>query len=213
MKNRTNTLVSIVDYGIGNLSNIQRAFNNIGVNSIITSKPKEIMNSSHLLLPGVGAFEEGMTNLKNQNLVETVLEFSQSGRPVLGICLGMQLLLSFSYEGGKHSGLNLIKGEVTLLKKTIDIKIPNIGWNKLIKNSHIDSDDLLLRGISQDSYMYFLHSYQVQVEDSKDILSSTIFGDNNFCSTIRRDNIFGCQYHPELSAENGLKILQNFINI
>ena len=213
MKNRTNTLVSIVDYGIGNLSNIQRAFNIIGVNSIITSKPKEIMNSSHLLLPGVGAFEEGMTNLKNQNLVETVLEFSQSGRPVLGICLGMQLLLSCSYEGGKHSGLNLIKGEVTLLKKTIDIKIPNIGWNKLIKNSHIDSDDLLLRGISKDSYMYFLHSYQVQVEDSKDILSSTIFGDNKFCSTIRRDNIFGCQYHPELSAENGLKILQNFINI
>ena len=213
MKNRTNTLVSIVDYGIGNLSNIQRAFNIIGVNSIITSKPKDIMNSSHLLLPGVGAFEEGMTNLKNQNLVETVLEFSHSGRPVLGICLGMQLLLSCSYEDGKHSGLNLIEGEVILLKKTIDIKIPNIGWNKLIKNSHIDSDDLLLRGISQDSYMYFLHSYQVQVEDSKDILSSTIFGDNNFCSTIRRDNIFGCQYHPELSAENGLKILQNFINI
>ena len=213
MKNRMNTLVSIVDYGIGNLSNIQRAFNIIGVNSIITSKPKEIMNSSHLLLPGVGAFEEGMTNLKNQNLVETVLEFSHSGRSVLGICLGMQLLLSCSYEGGKYSGLNLIEGEVIPLKKTLDIKIPNIGWNKLIKNSHIDSDDLLFRGISKDSYMYFLHSYQVQVEDSKDILSSTIYGDNKFCSTIRKDNIFGCQYHPELSAENGLKILQNFINI
>ena len=127
MKNRMNTLVSIVDYGVGNLSNIQRAFNIIGVNSIITSKPKEIMNSSHLLLPGVGAFEEGMTNLKNQNLVETVLEFSHSGRPVLGICLGMQLLLSCSYEGGKYSGLNLIEGEVIPLKKTLDIKIPNIG--------------------------------------------------------------------------------------
>ena len=123
MKNRMNTLVSIVDYGVGNLSNIQRAFNIIGVNSIITSKPKEIMNSSHLLLPGVGAFEEGMTNLKNQNLVETVLEFSHSGRSVLGICLGMQLLLSCSYEGGKYSGLNLIEGEVIPLKKTLDIKI------------------------------------------------------------------------------------------
>jgi imidazole glycerol-phosphate synthase subunit HisH len=208
-----NNLVSIVDYGLGNLFNIQRAFNAIGVDSIITSDPKEIINSSHLILPGVGAFEEGMVNLRKQNLVEAILDFSDSGKSVLGICLGMQLLLSVSYEDGKHSGLNLIKGEVVPLKKTSDIKIPNIGWNELIKNSSSGYDDMLLHGISKDSYMYFLHSYQVKAKNAENISSSTVYGDNKFCSTIHRDNIFGCQYHPELSGKNGLKILKNFINI
>jgi len=207
------TLVSIVDYGLGNLFNIQNAFNAIGVDSIVTSDPNEIGNSSHLLLPGVGAFEEGMVNLRKQNLIETILEFADSGKPVLGICLGMQLLLSFSYEGGKHSGLNLIKGEVIPLKRTLDIKIPNIGWNKLIENNTFGCDNKLLHGIPNELYMYFLHSYQVQVKDTKYMLSSTIYGDNKFCSTIQRDNVFGCQYHPELSGENGLKILKNFIGI
>ncbi len=208
-----NISVSIIDYGLGNLFNIQRAFDAIGVNSIISSNPKEIKESSHLLLPGVGAFEEGMENLKKQSLVETILEFSDSGKSILGICLGMQLLMSQSFEGGEHKGLDLIEGEVLPLEKTPEIKIPNIGWTALMKNQEKEKSSSLLKNLPEDPYMYFLHSYQVQVDDSNHILSKTIYGDNEFCSSVQKDNIYGCQYHPELSAVNGLQILRNFVNI
>ncbi len=208
-----NISVSIIDYGLGNLFNIQRAFDAIGINSIISSNPKEIKESSHLLLPGVGAFEEGMENLKKQSLVETILEFSDSGKPILGICLGMQLLMSQSFEGGEHKGLDLIEGKVLPLEKTPEIKIPNIGWTTLMKNQEKEKSGSLLENLPEDPYMYFLHSYQVQVNDSNHILSKTIYGDNEFCSSVQKDNIYGCQYHPELSAVNGLQILRNFVNI
>jgi imidazole glycerol-phosphate synthase subunit HisH len=205
-----NNLITIVDYGLGNLFNIKRAFDTIGVDSIISQNAEDILKSSHIVLPGVGAFQEGIENLKKLELIQPIKEFSDSGRFVLGICLGMQLLLSRSLEGGVHNGLNLIQGEVIPLIKTPNIKVPHIGWSKLLRTPSVRWDHSVLEEVQDNPFMYFLHSYQVQVKNSDHILSSTTYGDNTFCSTIQHGNIVGCQYHPELSAKYGLLILKKF---
>ncbi|MBT3585331.1 MAG: imidazole glycerol phosphate synthase subunit HisH, partial [Halobacteriovoraceae bacterium] len=200
--------VAIVDYGVGNLFNIQRAMDYIDVKSKVTRNKKEIMEASHLLLPGVGAFGPGMDYLKNYELVDTVKEFANSGKPTMGICLGMQLLLSISHEGGDHHGLNLIKGDVSPMSRGKGIKIPQITWNALTPPEGVTWKGTILEGLDLGSYVYFLHGYKVNVEDKNDCIAETEYGYNKFCSVLKRENISGCQFHPETSSKNGLKIFK-----
>ena len=203
-------IVAIVDYGLGNLFNIQSALSNVGFDSIVTDNEEQILGSSHLILPGVGSFKEGMTHLEDKKLINVLQDFKHSGRPLLGICLGMQLLMTKSYEGGEFQGLNFLKGNVVKLKKSDEVKIPHIGWNSLIKTT---KNNVLFKDINNESYVYFLHSYCVAPERHEDIITQTHFGSDSFCSSINNGNVFGCQFHPELSANEGLKILKNFCNL
>ena len=200
--------IAIVDYGVGNLFNIERAIDSVGAKSVITSSHQEIMGASHLMLPGVGAFEAGIGHLREKELDHTVLEFVKTGKPVLGVCLGMQILLTNSYENGEFQGLDIIPGEVIPLERSSEVKIPQIGWNSL----HADSGykGTLLEGLPESPFFYFLHSYQVRVDNNENCLAKTVYGVNTFSSVIRKDNVTGCQFHPEVSGANGLLILKNF---
>lgn len=219
-----NNSVAIVDYGVGNLFNVQRAFHSLGIDSIITDDPNEIRDAPKLLLPGVGAFETGMRHLKERNLAETIIEFAESGKAVLGICLGMQLLMTKSEENGLHEGLNIIQGSVIRFRSSNNdqesYKIPQIGWNSLIRpkadQMQRENDvwcDTLLQDIENEPFVYFVHSYTVQVENPEDCLAVTHYGQDRFCSVLSRKNVFGCQFHPERSGPTGLKILENFISL
>ena len=217
-----NSYVAIIDYGVGNLFNVKRAFHYLGIDSIITDNPTQIREAPRLLLPGVGAFETGMRYLKERNLIETIIDFAKSGKPVFGICLGMQLLMTQSEENGLQGGLNIIKGSVVRFRSSNDgkenYKIPQIGWNSLIRPS-VDwqqGDDVwhntILGDVGDKPFVYFVHSYTVQVEDPADCLALTHYGQDRFCSVLAKRNVFGCQFHPERSGPTGLKILENFVS-
>lgn len=210
--------IGIVDYGLGNLFNVQRALDYLDATSIISGSPEELSKTDKIVLPGVGAFEEGMKNLSKSGLKETLIESGNQGKPILGICLGMQLLLSESEEHGLNSGLDLIKGRVIRFPSSLspdkNLKVPQISWNTL---SYSESqkenqwENTLLNGLTDQAYMYFVHSYFAQVEDPVYSIAVTQYGDTTYASVIQRENIVGCQFHPERSGEVGLKILQNFI--
>ncbi len=197
-------MIAIIDYDMGNLRSVQKGFERVGHNCIITRNPEEISNASHVVLPGVGAFKNCMDNLKNYGLIEPILNAIKSGKPFLGICLGLQLLFSESEEFGKHKGLDVIKGKVVRFS-TSELKIPHMGWNDIkIKNR-----PAVLKDIPDGSYLYFVHSYYVAPEDANVITTTTFYG-IDFASSIWKDNIFACQFHPEKSQKTGLKILKNF---
>jgi len=206
--------VVIVDYGVGNLFNVQRAFGMLGVSSAISKEKKEILAAKRLLLPGVGAFETGMGHLREQGLVETLKQYAASGRPMLGICLGMQLLMSKSEENGAHDGLDLIPGKVIRFSEPDPVpghfKIPHIGWNSLEPTQEWKGG--ILENLEADPFLYFVHSYFVVPKDTKLRVAVTEYGKDTFCSVIRSKNIVGCQFHPERSGDYGLKILKNFIS-
>jgi len=220
--------IVIVDYGLGNLFSIQRAIERVGGKSLISYNPEQIRSAEKLILPGVGAFEDGMRGLYEKGLVSTICEFANSGKPVLGICLGMQLLLSFSEEHGLHRGLDLIKGKVVRFKEPIpggeQYKVPQIGWNSIVLPETLHQwkisgeagrincwENSILKDLGNKPFMYFLHSYIVSVDNSEQCLAITRYGLDEYCSVLRRDNIVGCQFHPELSGESGLAILRNFV--
>ena len=213
-------MLTIVDYGVGNLFNIQRAFQSLGAESTISSDPKEIAVSEKLLLPGVGSFEAGITALKESGIDEVVKEFSASGRPLMGICLGMQLMLSISNENGDWPGLGLIEGKVVRFTSPRDdqttYKIPQIGWNSIQKpaESEVSWDHTVLKTLdpAQSSYVYFLHSNYVIPTDKECVVAETEYGQDTFCSVVMKDNMVGGQFHPERSGEVGLRILQAFID-
>jgi imidazole glycerol-phosphate synthase subunit HisH len=213
--------ITVIDYGMGNLFNVIRAFEAIECDVYVTSNINEIIKAERLLLPGVGAFEDGMKDLRANNLNNAIKEFSQTDRPLMGICLGMQLFMTSSEENGIHKGLDIIKGKVIRFKDPDDqsnnYKIPQIGWNELLvpgKNKNeTKSKDSILKDIEVKLYMYFLHSYYVKPIDDNIIVSQTQYGRNVFCSVFQKENIFGCQFHPERSGEQGLKILKNFLSL
>jgi len=209
--------ITVIDYGMGNLFNVVRAFEALECDVSITNNFKDIVNADKLLLPGVGAFEDGINDLKTSNLDSAIKEFSVTGRPLMGICLGMQLLMSMSKENGRHDGLNLIEGDVIKFnepnEKSSKYKIPQIGWNKLLENKLNKWPGSILEGIENNAYMYFLHSYYVNPKDKKIVISETSYGQNLFCSVLQKNQIIGCQFHPERSGEIGLKILKNFIEL
>ncbi len=202
-------MLGIVNYGIGNLASVQNALCKIGATAIITQDPESLKTYDHLILPGVGAFGDAMQHLKHNGMREAVLEFAKSGKPLLGICLGMQLLFDKSYEFGEHLGLGLIKGEVIPFEaKDLDAnqKIPQMGWNRVT----IHQTSSLLKGLESPFYLYFVHSYYVK--NLQNAIGISQYG-MKFASIVQKDNVFGIQPHPEKSHNVGLRILQNFTNL
>jgi len=198
-------LVGIVDYNMGNLASVKNAFQLLGVDAKIESDPQKLKDFDRLILPGVGAFGDAMEHLESIGMDSAIKEYADSGKYMLGICLGMQLLFNKSEEFGNHNGLGLIEGEVRKFRD-IDFKVPHMGWNRLFpKNS-----DTLFKGL-KDPYLYFVHSYHI-VTDDKYILGETEYG-YKFGSSVQKDNIFGLQPHPEKSHDNGIAILKNFVDL
>jgi glutamine amidotransferase len=216
--NKTERIVTIIDYGLGNLFSIQRALHHIGAHTVLSEIPEEIEGADYLILPGVGAFGEGMKNLREKGLIEPIRRATRDGRPFLGICLGMQLILSESEEYGIHQGLDLIPGRVVRMPdrqpEEQSYKIPNIGWNEIRRPGGSSGwEGTVLDGIPERTSMYFVHSYAVFPDDPATILAETEYGSLTYCSAIRKNNICGTQFHPEKSGEFGLEILRNFIGI
>lgn len=197
-------MIAIVDYGVGNLQSVSNAFKFLGLESVVTNDISIISKASHIVLPGVGAFKEGIDNLYNKELVDCVLDAVEDGRFVLGICLGMQLLMTKSYENGEHFGLNVIPGEVKKFTNT-DKKVPCIGWNSISFNSNP-----LFNNVSNGEFFYFVHSYYVQCDNPENNLATTNYGNDYSSAVTNGQNVFGVQFHPEKSGDEGLKILKNF---
>lgn len=190
---------------MGNIGSISNAVYNLGWDYKLISETKDFEEISHLILPGVGAYSSAMQKLNNKNLVPSIVEFSKKGNPVLGICLGMQLLSYSGEEGGISQGLQLISGNVKLLENENNLHMPHVGWNNLIiKNSHP-----LLDGIKSNIDFYFVNSYFFDVKEEKNIIAETEYG-QIFPSFVSKKNVVGVQFHPEKSQSNGLKILDNF---
>lgn len=209
------TSIAIIDYEIGNIRSIVSAFEKMGVDLKLTKCSEEILDSDGVVLPGVGAFAHGMAKLKEHALDGVIKEFAATGKPILGICLGMQLLLTESYEFGYTEGLGLIPGtvkELKLLDPEVQ-KLPHVSWNELSMPAKGSWDKTILQGVMPKENMYYVHSYMAIPKDENHILSTTIYSNSEFCSSVRNNNIFGCQFHPEKSAKEGLKIISNFVRI
>jgi glutamine amidotransferase len=200
-----NPKIVIVDYGMGNLRNVQRGFEKVGYEVNVTRSRREIDRASGIVLPGVGAFRDCMVNLDRYRLTESILRSIEKGKPYLGICLGLQILFSESEEFGRHPGLNVVKGRVVKFRPDPEHKVPHMGWNTI----EIAKEIPLLRGIKNGDFFYFVHSYYVVPEKSEWVATTTHYG-TPFASGIWKDNIVATQFHPEKSQEKGLKILENF---
>lgn len=201
-------MIAIIDYGAGNLQSVKKALDFIGAESVITDDPKVIMSADKILLPGVGSFGDTMDSMEKNGLVETVKECAQSGKPFLGICLGLQLLFEESEESPGVKGLGIFKGKIRKFSPDMGLKIPHIGWNSL----SIKQKDGIFKDIPENSYVYFVHSYYLLAEDENDIATVTNYG-IDFHSAVGKNNIFATQFHPEKSGDVGLQILRNFASM
>lgn len=202
--------ISIVNYGLGNIHSIQHAIDHLGFKSNLVSTPREISQASHLILPGVGAYPYAMKLLKQNGLDKSILEYSDAEKPILGICLGMQLLFEESNEHGFSRGLHILSGKVKRYKFHEDYCIPQIQWNELVKQD----DCLIMSGVKDREYFYYVNSYCVDIaslRNSYKICTSNYSG-QNFLSLVEHKNIIGVQFHPEKSGKSGLMLLKNFIN-
>jgi glutamine amidotransferase len=201
-----NPRIVIIDYGMGNLRNVQRGFERIGFEAEVTRNKKEIQRASAIVLPGVGAFKDCMTNLEKNGLVEPILRSIEKGKPYLGICLGLQILFSESEEFGSHKGLGVIRGRVVKFRPDPEHKVPHMGWNTI----EIEREVPLLHGIVSGDFFYFVHSYYVIPKENQWVSTLTTYGEP-FVSSIWKENIFATQFHPEKSQQKGLMILENFV--
>ena len=200
-------MIGIIDYGAGNLQSVMNAFEKLNLSARLVRNAEELAKFKRIILPGVGAFGEAMKKLKSANLDEAIKDFVASGRPFLGICLGMQLLFEKSSEFGEHAGLGLLRGEVVKFddaKFDEPLKVPHTGWNVI----NFVCETPINRGLKKSEYLYFVHSYHV-ICDENAVLGSSEYG-YKFTSAVAIDNVFGFQPHPEKSHDTGLKILQNF---
>lgn len=200
-------MIAILDYDMGNLKSVQKAFEHLGEHVCVTRKADMIAEAEKLVVPGVGAFRDCMDNLKHYKLIDPILKHIESGKPYLGICLGMQVLFTESEEFGKYEGLNVIPGKVLRFPHDPALKVPHMGWNQIRKVGATGRSPL--QDITDNSYVYFVHSYYVVPKDKKVIATTTDYG-REFCSAIQKDNIFATQFHPEKSQDVGLKILEAF---
>ena len=197
-------MIAVVDYGVGNLRSVYKAFEKCGFEATVTSDEKIINESKAIVLPGVGAFAQAMTELKKSGLDIVIKDNIKKDKPFLGICLGMQLLLTESEEFGHQEGLNIIPGKVK--KFDLDLKIPHMGWNTI----KFDDSCPLLADVSKDAYMYFVHSYYVAPDNPEHIVTETEYGIKFTSMVWNRKNAFACQFHPEKSQDEGLKIIKAF---
>ena len=205
--------IAIVDYGLGNLFNVERALAVCGAAPVITDDDRDIDTADAVVLPGVGAFAEGMRNLERRGLTQVVKAQAASGKPVLGICLGMQLLMDESEEFGTWPGLGLIPGRVVPFPAiTRGMKVPQIGWNSIEPRDGAMWSETILDGIEPGSHLYFVHSYCVVTEDAASTLAETEYGGMRFSAVAVTGNVMGCQFHPEKSSEAGLRLLRNFVD-
>jgi imidazole glycerol-phosphate synthase subunit HisH len=203
-------MIAIVDYNMGNLASVKNAFAKLGKETVVESDPSKFKDYDKLVLPGVGAFGDAMEHLRERNMIEPLREFAASGNPMLGICLGMQLLFESSEEFGHHEGLGLIKGNVTAFDVAAfsePLKVPHMGWNKMFTKDHP-----LFKNLDEGHYLYFVHTYHVNCANAEDIIGTTEYG-YKFTSAVARGNVMGIQPHPEKSHKNGLQILENFIGL
>lgn len=212
--------VAIIDYGLGNLFSVKQACERAGMHGIITSSRREILTADAAILPGVGAFGDAMQTLTRLDLVSVLRDVAASGKPVVGICLGLQLLMSVSHEFGYHRGLEVVDGEVLSLREALGDtsrpKVPHIGWNRIhtigapiLTNGHAPWAGSLLHGLRDGEFVYFVHSFYAKPSDPSVVLSVTRYGPVEFCSSLRRGNVFGCQFHPERSGSQGLRFYRN----
>ncbi|WP_055070619.1 imidazole glycerol phosphate synthase subunit HisH [Clostridium massiliamazoniense] len=203
-------MITIIDYGMGNLKSVYNALRYLNIECEITNSKEKIEGAKKIILPGVGAFKDAIENLKVRDLDKLIIKKAEEGIPILGICLGMQLLFDKSYEGGEYEGLSLIKGEIRKLDNSAleeeKIKIPHIGWNNL----RIKKVSPILKDINENDFVYFVHSYYGVVKSKEDLIGDTIYGNNKIAAVVGNNNVFGTQFHPEKSGEVGLKILKNF---
>ena len=203
-------MIAIVDYGVGNLFSLESSFNAIGQDVKVTSDPRDLREADRIVLPGVGAFEDAAKKLKSSGLAEPLLEEIGTGKPLLGICLGMQLLFTKSYEFGEHEGLNLIPGSVRYIGEVIPagLKIPQIGWNSLQLGTRSEEAGIIQR---EGEYVYFVHSYAAFC-DERYITATTNYG-ADLTAAVQNKNIYGVQFHPEKSGNVGLNILREFCSV
>ncbi|MEK5234229.1 imidazole glycerol phosphate synthase subunit HisH [Paenibacillus sp. FSL L8-0470] len=200
--------IAIVDYGMGNLHSVSKAVERLGYESLVTGDAGEILAASSVILPGVGAFGDAMEQLRSSGLDLVVKEAAAGEQPVLGICLGMQLLFSSSVEHGEHEGLDILPGSVVRFAPRDGYKVPHMGWNKL---SFRQPQSPLLEGL-EEGHVYFVHSYHAVVGQENDLLAVTDYG-HPVTAVVGRDNVFGMQFHPEKSGELGMKLLGNFLKL
>ena len=200
--------VAIIDYGVGNIGSVKRTLEEVGANVFIAPQPSMLSDATHIILPGVGGFSEAMTRLEQGGWIAPLKDLCLIERkPLLGICLGMQLLASRGEEGGNFTGLDLIPGDVIRLNKIgCQLKIPHVGWNSV----QFGHEDLILKDIPNEADFYFVHSYGFVVENQEHLLATVDYG-CNIAAIVKRDNIYGAQFHPEKSSKAGRKLLKNFI--
>jgi glutamine amidotransferase len=206
-------MIGIIDYGMGNLGSVFKAFERVGAQVRILTDYHEVKNVDRLVLPGVGAFADAAKTLRAKNYIGPILDFVASGKPFLGICLGLQLLFDVSYEDGEHTGLGIIPGRVipfdfSKLEMATKLKIPHMGWNTLSWTRQVP----MLEGLKQNSSVYFVHSYYVAPNEPEVTATTTNYG-VDFTSMIWKDNVFATQFHPEKSQAVGLKMLENFARL
>ena len=205
-------MITIVDYGMGNLRSVAKGFEHLGISARVTQKPEEIASAEKLVLPGVGAFEDAVRNLETLHLTEPLLKFLEGKKPFLGICLGLQLLFAESEEGGLHKGFGIFPGRVRRFPNGT-LKVPHIGWNRVNRTPTANRMECpLLNGIPNGSYFYFVHSYYADPADQASVAAKTEYG-VTFTSMIWKENVFATQFHPEKSQALGLLVLENFARV
>lgn len=206
--------IAITDYGVGNLFSLTRAIKFFKAEVLATEDPEDLDGCDGIILPGVGSFEAGIKGLKLRGLENKIKELAQKGKPILGICLGAQLLLTQGHEFGIFNGLDIIKGQVKKFPPLANKeKVPHIGWNGINRPEGGNWDGSVLDGIRENSDVYFVHSYYLEPESAEDVLALTVYGGLTYCSAVKKGNVYGCQFHPEKSGRLGLKIIENFLNI
>lgn len=199
-------MIAIVDYGAGNLRSVTNSLRYVGADVLVTDEPSKLSEAEKIVLPGVGAFGAGMNALRESGFIEPIQREAQAGKPLIGICLGMQYLFDESEEMGMHEGLGLLPGRVVKFEDNSVPRIPHIGWNQL----HFQQEHPMLKGMEDGSYAYFVHSYYVAPKNRDVVLASTDYG-QHYASIVGKDNIIGIQCHPEKSQAVGLRFLQNFV--
>jgi glutamine amidotransferase len=203
-------MIAIIDYGMGNLRSVQKGFEKVGLAAVVTADPRVVLEAERVVLPGVGAFRDCMSNLEQGGFVEPILKIIREGRPFLGICVGMQLLLTDSVEFGLYQGLNIIPGHVLRFPDRMEengekLAVPHMGWNQL----NFKKTPHFLNGLNDGTDVYFVHSYYARPDEDSCVATTTHYG-FDFCSSIVKDNIVATQFHPEKSQNAGLRILKNF---